>query len=1165
MLSPRLVAAVEGDVTVARQLAYFHIGYSPDGQDMEVEPEQFMSGALPDSLSTAHAPAVNAATHIRVAMSNPVQRPRQGTCAVLMELTRPLVWLSCRGRHRGSASSTVAPTAGNAGATGRPVSNASIASGHVGGGAEASATGGTSGTLHHAMVSAVHRTGCNSNGNGINPNMNASATASSVASVAAAAASSSPSGSASAATSGLSPGSVNASSCGVGTASKASAASTLVSPPFVSGAPRSANTSVVAGTGHALPLLVATVTAEVVFPARYPLEPCEWHLSEEASAGGVSDQSTSSWAVTTGPRSHSTRGSGGARVSGAGPSLTRGAEGLSSAASASSFGMEEGVPRRPISTRLLAAAGGENAMKGNNDDGSLGVGAAGEESARLTAAVAPALGRRLLRWMAEARRLHNGAVLSASGNPATSANQHTCRNNASPFLLDFACLLRCWSAVELDVHHLLLPSRIALAYSRGGVGGGGVRLLRTMAGTHLSAGGGGAVNSSSTAAAASGAAVAATTSAQTGVGGVVPGSANTVGVGSNSNVTNPSVGGNGVNHHATASAAGLVERARAVYKGPGNAVVAGTVGAAAATGSMSSTSSEGNPLGGNSGGNTAIGSAAGGMPVGTSSNATVPTNIGITASGTSTALTGGTGGGPTASAGTGASALYPYRRRAVKHFLAVLLPQGDVAVCGIVSSAAAVGARRGGGGSGAVVGAGPASVAPNSATKPGPAAAVVRLGHVPDCLLPLYEAAKRSADREAWAKQQQPQQQQPLPPEQQQRRPAALPGTLLGCTSQFVRGTVLPSYLLPSHILGSLYRCEWDDVRVFTSKSPGAALHANAKLAKALHLPDVSDLLQVLRRLTKNVGTSSTGKLYIGEVIWPTLMETVRVLRSARLPFWAGLAVCSLLLPSVLEQEEEQQHDAGKVSSGMSRRATVCSIGVLPAVSSTAEGGTGGVDVAAAAVRRLRQDFAEMIQVVTYVERVLAVAREYTLLCETRLVRCALQRGQQQLLPQGCAKRGEQEHESSGSATSACVLPEPPVQMCRRLHAPISVCAVCGLSLLRNTVKHGAAAGGGTGSGVSGGESKELGQTSATASPAAKHSSEYPTSKGTHVDPVSAATAGETRPMGSASLQTRCAEGCLVVQCARCGHGGHVEHMSSWWNDPTVHCCPKGCDCICEY
>ncbi|KAG8345205.1 hypothetical protein TRVL_03969 [Trypanosoma vivax] len=39
----------------------------------------------------------------------------------------------------------------------------------------------------------------------------------------------------------------------------------------------------------------------------------------------------------------------------------------------------------------------------------------------------------------------------------------------------------------------------------------------------------------------------------------------------------------------------------------------------------------------------------------------------------------------------------------------------------------------------------------------------------------------------------------------------------------------------------------------------------------------------------------------------------------------------------------------------------------------------------------------------------------------------------------------------------------------------------------------------------------------------------------------------------------------IVVQCLRCGHGGHLAHMMAWWKEKTMGCCPKGCKCTCIY
>ncbi|KPA79683.1 hypothetical protein ABB37_05460 [Leptomonas pyrrhocoris] len=1051
MLSPRLVSAVECDLAVARQLAYFSAGYSPGGQEAAAEAEQIVvggsgggGGAVPHAVDpTAHGPPAHAASPIRVAVSNPVQRPRQGTCAVLVELTRPLTWMSHRGPHRGSGGGA------GTGAAASVIAGRAVSSTNASAGSEVSAAGGAAVSLSHTSAA---------------------------------------SGFAAAAT-------PNTASASAPSASPLTAAATAAPP--------------------ALPLLVATATLEVVFPARYPHEPCQWYLSEEVSFGGVGDHATSSWAVTASHRSGSSRSA--ANVSSS--PLSSSKAGVWSAGSSSSLGGEEGLPRRLVSSRLLNATACDGAMRANSDDDPLGRGAGGVSS-KLTAFVVSALGHRLLRWIAESRGgggSSGGAGMASSPASPTSTpgaitrfapsalRTHARHSGVSPFLLDFACLLRCWRAVELDVHHLLLPSRIAMAY-----GGCGARLLRAMMGTHLS--GGGANNT--TAAVAASAGGSGVTAAAAAVAGVslsanvlvspnkvhAAGISNTVGSGWNSIAPAPARGRAAEKSNSASSVAGS-------FHGPG-----------VASSTLANVNSNSNNNG--KGGVSAAPLAA----AGSSFSTAVPVSLGVT----------GAAGVPTTSTSTGASALYPYRRRVVRHFLAVLLPQGDVAVCGRVPSAG------GGGGAG---GAAPArrGVTSTSTTATKAGVATVPLDSVPLCLLPLYEPVKNSRDGEAaTGTQRQPSE---LP------RRAAIPGTLLGCTSQLMRGHVLPSFLLPSHVLGSPYKCEWDDVRLFTGKSADAALHANAKLAKALHLPHVSDLLQVLRRLAKSVATSATDAFYLEEVLWPALMETVGVLRSARLPFWAGMAVCSLLLPSVLEQEEGTTQQQRRQRRGGTR-------GVMPPLPPPAPSMEGRKEKGSRArsLRRWQQRFAELIAVVTYTERVLAVAQEYTLLCETRLMRCALQRGQQ-LLHDSCRSMEERRQGSSSQTTaaatvsSACAFPALPVEACRRLHAPLSVCAVCGLSLLRNTVKQNAAATATVSGG--GGEGRGLARTPATVSPTGKE--------------AEGLTAKTTHAAVHAALQERRAEGCLVVQCARCGHGGHVEHMSSWWNDPTVHCCPKGCDCICEY
>ncbi|TPP40794.1 hypothetical protein CGC21_8960 [Leishmania donovani] len=939
MLSQALLCAVERDLAVARQLAHFHVDlYASEGDSDEsgdfIGPFRHypqLSSNLRSSQGT-----LTRGVHAYAVLSNPVQRPRQGTCAVLMELSRPLEWLSQHGRHRGPGAGV-----GAAARAGTAATTSSATSRHVN---HASAEGrlGVGGVSNQRVPTANSSRGKLASGPG--------------------------------ALSGAHVASL---------ASHSNAGMDAASPSGASG----------------LPLLIATAALEVVFPARYPSEPCQWQLFEEVSFGGVGDHSTSSWAVTAGHHRGSTTGG-----SSSGRSQPHQLHGSTSRSRTSS---PVWYTRSGAGDGACGTAGPPDSSFPFSDHGRADGTAsrvADTATPTLTAFVVSDVGRRLLRWIAEARAgtgdsfiLSSPSLVSMMASNATAnvrgGQEHQYGsgiNKTYPFLLDFAMLLRYWSAVELDVHHLILPSRIAMAY-----GGGSARVPPVMTSMHLTPVAGGSL--------------------------------------------------------------------------PGSAAAA-----AAASSKM----------------------------VGTSVAASSPSAQSTAAS-------------TSASAAIGGGALYGGATSSTaSSFMAVLLPQGDVAVLGTPMPARR--ARHG------------VSTTTAGSNGDGSGATALRppFRRLPLCLRHIY-AGPQDADGTEKMRA----------------------GTVVSCTSQFELGKALPSYVLPAHVLGTMYKCGWDSVRLFSGKTANATLHANAKLAKALRLPDVSDLLQVLRRLAKNVGTPSTGVLYVGVVLWPALMETVRALRDRRLPFWAGLAVCSLLLPGVLQQVDSgRQAEPG--SGGRSGRGRV-PVSILPADSDQpAVGGNPPSQLR-------RRHLAELIEVVSFTERVLAVAQEHTLLCEVRLVRFSLQR----LLP--LLQRGEVcghhrasaaddriataahtclIHSDPSKCTAACapagLLPLAPLvassaEMCRRVHAPISVCAVCGLSLLRNT-----------------------------------RDSDTLRRKKDRDDgrPVDGTASSKSGPEATrATPRTLREEGCLVVQCARCGHGGHVEHISSWWNDPTVRCCPKGCDCRCVY
>lgn len=342
--------------------------------------------------------------------------------------------------------------------------------------------------------------------------------------------------------------------------------------------------------------------------------------------------------------------------------------------------------------------------------------------------------------------------------------------------------------------------------------------------------------------------------------------------------------------------------------------------------------------------------------------------------------------------------------------------------------------------------------------------------------------------------------------------PRPINGPCLSLMTVFAAGQPLPSLVMPSHVLHSLYRCDWSAVHLYTGTNAGAALQANAKLAKALRLPHISDVLNSLRRLSWNSGeATTTGNLYFQEMVWPALVTVVQLLRRQGEAFWAGVAVCSLLCPSVLQDR------GGWILSAEAVHTETAAPNLLDAFL---------FDKAkiAAEVHWLRQ-IADLIDAVRYVEEVLFLAGEYTQMTEARLVRRALERCSSAV---HCAPPNE-EGIARTKEIDTGVQRNIPEDSFRRYHAPISICAVCGLALMKNV-------------------KVQLPRAAVAADVT-----------------ISGYTAGSAAAAVVHSVECRQREGCLVVQCARCGHGGHVQHIISWWTDPMVQGCPKGCACNCMY
>lgn len=57
-------------------------------------------------------------------------------------------------------------------------------------------------------------------------------------------------------------------------------------------------------------------------------------------------------------------------------------------------------------------------------------------------------------------------------------------------------------------------------------------------------------------------------------------------------------------------------------------------------------------------------------------------------------------------------------------------------------------------------------------------------------------------------------------------------------------------------------------------------------------------------------------------------------------------------------------------------------------------------------------------------------------------------------------------------------------------------------------------------------------------------------------------------PAGATPLRPECAKarfGGLLLQCVKCGHGGHYHHIVEWWERTRGAQCPTGCGCACAY
>ncbi|EKF31100.1 hypothetical protein MOQ_005070 [Trypanosoma cruzi marinkellei] len=283
-------------------------------------------------------------------------------------------------------------------------------------------------------------------------------------------------------------------------------------------------------------------------------------------------------------------------------------------------------------------------------------------------------------------------------------------------------------------------------------------------------------------------------------------------------------------------------------------------------------------------------------------------------------------------------------------------------------------------------------------------------------------------------------------------------------------GAVLPSLLVSSNILQTgVY--DLNDVCLYAT-DPSVALCQNALISReGKALNDVSNAFLILRHLVKGVSPHASSR-YALQLLAPTLHELVKSIQEQRKPFWAGVAVCCVLLPAILNDRP------------------------MP------------FEITAHLI-----DPVECYRCVSIVAMIFSTVGATNKFREAELTKSAILSAYRcKKPPASLICRSVDCEESKGNSG-----PITPVYQ-----VPITECAVCGMPLLRDIRR-------GTGTATGNPSNTNLGS-------------------------------GDDAVLDSARK-----DGCIIVQCVRCGHGGHVAHILAWWNDKNVRCCPMGCDCLCIY
>lgn len=403
---------------------------------------------------------------------------------------------------------------------------------------------------------------------------------------------------------------------------------------------------------------------------------------------------------------------------------------------------------------------------------------------------------------------------------------------------------------------------------------------------------------------------------------------------------------------------------------------------------------------------------------------------------------------------------------------------------------------------------------------------------------------------------------------------------------------------------------------LYTGGSSANALQRTAKTCRRLHLREEEDMILLLARLSQGIGDAAlpmsdeaplemstdrhcgASQIAMRHLLSPVLEKTIDALISRGMPFLAGVVLCNILIPAVLHEMTSTLSPTGLADRGQ------CGLPVPPSPLLPSLSNWTAAYIAVAYVERiLRLVVLVNIGIAGRGRRAGEGGATGTRqegrngaaeVGEARIARRALE---EYLLPAsvypnwmdvGCrcplrdsltapnasasassgtwrmgrgtlmAARIDRINSRRGRSGTRSLASEGTVNLCMTApRPPLTVCAVCCLSVEEDV--EGVRKGRGEGW-------RPMAVFPPRTSSRPRKSYENGEISQEHMSSRKCANSVGKHHSGSIELHN-VDEGCLVVQCTRCGHGGHVDHILDWWRESSssTRCCPMGCRCICTY